>query len=193
MLGVDHQMSPSLRLGGGFSASVTNTTGAASRADTSGYHLLAYGTYDTKHLRLNGGLVQSWYTANVTRTLALDDLGNANGTVASRSTQLFVDLSTPIFLDKRADTQMTLWPFGQVSQTWLHTSNFGATGAEASLRGQATNASVGFGTLGARLTHQWRSEETTWQASLSAGWQRAWWDLAPRPQHWPLRQAQTSR
>ena len=57
--------------------------------------------------------------------------------------------------------------------------NFGETGAEAGLTGQATNASVGFGTLGARLTHQWQSEETTWQASLSAGWQRAWGDRSP--------------
>ncbi len=179
VLGVDHKISPYLRLGGGFSASVTNTTVAASSADTSGYHLLAYGTYDTDHLRLNGGLVQSWNTASVTRTLPLDDLGNASGTVASRSTQLFADLSTPITLHKREDTQTTLWPFGQVSQTWLNTSNFGETGAEAALSGQATNASVGFGTLGARLTHQWQSEQTHWQASLSAGWQRAWGDLAP--------------
>ena len=179
VLGVDHQVSPNLRLGGGFSASVTDTTVAASSADTSGYHLLAYGTYDTRHLRLNGGVVQSWNTANVNRTLPLDDLGNARGTVASRSTQLFADLSTPITLNKREDTRTTLWPFGQVSQTWLQTSNFGETGAEAALSGQATNASVGFGTLGARLTHQWQSEETTWQASLSAGWQRAWGDLAP--------------
>jgi subtilase-type serine protease len=179
VLGVDHQVSPSLRLGGGFSASVTDTKVAASSAGTSGYHLLAYGTYDTSYFRLNGGLVQSWYTANVNRTLPLDDQGNASGTVASRSTQLFADLSTPITLHKREDIQTTLWPFGQVSQTWLNTSNFGETGAEAALSGQATNASVGFGTLGARLAHQWQSQETTWQASFSAGWQRAWGDLSP--------------
>jgi outer membrane autotransporter protein len=38
---------------------------------------------------------------------------------------------------------------------------------------------VGFGTLGARLTHQWQRGQTHWQASLSAGWQRAWGDRSP--------------
>jgi len=119
----------------------------------------------------------------VNRTLPLDEAGNANGTVASRSTQLFADISTPLTLSRFAspDTtyQTTLSPFGQISQVWLNTSNFGETGAEAALSGQATNASVGFGTLGARLTHQWQTKETSWQTSLSAGWQRAWGDLAP--------------
>lgn len=179
ILGIDHKLSPNLRLGGGFSASVTNTSVAASSADTSGYHLLAYAAYQNSHLRLNGGVVQSWYTANVNRTLPLDDLGNASGTVASRSTQLFADLSSPVTIHKQEGQHTTLSPFGQVSQIWLNTSNFGETGAEAGLSGQATNASTGFGTLGARLSHQWQSDKTNWQTSLSMGWQRAWGDLAP--------------
>jgi len=165
---------------------------AASRATTQGYGMMAYASYDTKAFRLNGGVVQSWNVADVNRTLLLDDQGNARGTVASRSTQLFADLSTPITLYKQQNQQnqqsqqnpqtthhTTLSPFAQVSQTWLHTSNFGENGAEAGLSGQATNASTGFGTLGARLSHEWQTEKTRWQASLSAGWQRAWGDLAP--------------
>ncbi len=179
ILGIDHKLSPNLILGGGFSASVTNTSVAASSADTSGYHLLAYAKYQSSHLRLNGGVVQSWYTANVNRTLPLDDLGNASATVASHSTQLFADLSSPVTIYKQEGQHTTLSPFGQVSQIWLNTSNFGETGAEAGLNGQATNASTGFGTLGARLGHQWQSDQTNWQASLSVGWQRAWGDLAP--------------
>jgi subtilase-type serine protease len=179
ILGVDHKVSPNLRLGGGFSASVTNTSVAASRADTSGYHLLAYGTYQNSHLRLNGGVVQSWYTANVNRTLPLDDLGNASGTLGSNSTQLFTDLSSPITINKGQDHHTNISPFGQVSQIWLNTSNFGENGAEAGLSGQATNASTGFGTLGARLSHEWQSNQTNWQASLSVGWQRAWGDRSP--------------
>ena len=183
ILGVDHEVTPNLRIGGGLAMSNTSTSVAASRAYTQGYSLLGYGTYSTNHWRLNGGVVQSWHTADVNRTLALDDLGNANGTVASRSTQIFADLSSPIELYTRENTEQTssttLWPFGQVSQTWLHTSNFGENGAEAALSGQATNASVGFGTLGARLTHQWQRDHTHWQASLSAGWQRAWGDRSP--------------
>jgi len=124
-------------------------------------------------------VVQSWYTANVNRTLPLDDLGNASATVASHSTQLFADLSSPVTIYKQKGQHTTLSPFGQVSQIWLNTSNFGETGAEAGLNGQATNASTGFGTLGARLGHQWQSDQTNWQASLSVGWQRAWGDLAP--------------
>lgn len=73
----------------------------------------------------------------------------------------------------------TLWPFAQVSQMWLRTANFGETGAEAALSGQSTNASAGFGTLGARLTHEWQTGEISWQTSLSAGWQRAWGVLSP--------------
>jgi uncharacterized protein with beta-barrel porin domain len=151
--------------------------------------MMAYASYDTKAFRLNGGVVQSWNVADVNRTLPLDDQGNANGTVASRSTQLFADLSTPITLYKQQNQQnqqnpqtthhTTLSPFAQVSQTWLHTSNFGENGAEAGLNGQATNASTGFGTLGARLSHEWQTDKTRWQASLSAGWQRAWGDRAP--------------
>ena len=179
ILGVDHQVTPHLRLGGGLSVSNTSTSVAASRAVTQGYSMLLYGTYGTGVFRLNGGVVQSWNTADVSRTLPLDDQGNANGTVASRSTQLFADLSTPISLDKGKDSETTLSPFGQISQTWLHTSNFGETGAEAALAGQATHAQVGFGTLGARLSHQWQTEKTSWQASVSAGWQRAWGDLSP--------------
>jgi outer membrane autotransporter barrel domain len=182
ILGVDHEVTPNLRLGGGLAVNNTSTSVAASRAYTQGYSVLGYGTYQTNHWRLNGGVVQSWNTADVSRTLALDDLGNANGTVASRSTQLFADLSSPIELYKQGGAQRTttmLWPFGQVSQTWLHTSNFGERGAEAALSGHATNASVGFGTLGARLTHQWQRDQTHWQASLSAGWQRAWGDRSP--------------
>jgi subtilase-type serine protease len=179
ILGVDHKVSPSLRLGGGFSASSTNTSVAASSAGTSGYHVMLYGTYDRELVRLNGGVVQSWYTASVNRTLPLDDQGNASGTVASRSTQLFADLSSPITISKREDHHTALSPFAQVSQIWLNTSNFGETGAEAGLSGQATNASTGFGTLGARLSHQWQSNQTNWQASVSAGWQRAWGDLSP--------------
>ncbi len=45
--------------------------------------------------------------------------------------------------------------------------------------GQCANASAGFGTLGARLNHQWQVQETNWQASLSVGWQRAWGDRSP--------------
>ncbi len=179
ILGVDHKLSPNLRLGGGFSANVTNTSVAASSAGTSGYHVMLYGTYDRELVRLNGGVVQSWYTADVYRTLPLDDQGNADGTVASRSTQLFADLSSPVTLSKQPDHHTTLSPFAQVSQIWLSTSNFGETGAEAGLSGQATNASTGFGTLGARLSHQWQSNQTNWQASLSAGWQRAWGNLSP--------------
>ncbi len=179
ILGIDHKLSPNLRLGGGFSASMTNTTVAASEADTSGYHVMLYGTYSQDKVRLNAGAVQSWYTANVNRTLPFDDLGNANGTVASRSTQLFADLSSPITINKQEDHHTTVSPFGQVNQIWLNTSNFGETGAEAGLKGQATNASTGFGTLGARLSHQWQAEQTNWQASLSMGWQRAWGDLSP--------------
>jgi len=160
---------------------------AASRATTQGYGMMAYASYDTKAFRLNGGVVQSWNVADVNRTLPLDDQGNARGTVASRSTQLFADLSIPITINKQQDHgtthhithHTTLSPFAQVSQTWLHTSNFGENGAEAGLSGQATNASTGFGTLGARLSHEWQTDKTRWQASLSAGWQRAWGDLAP--------------
>lgn len=179
ILGADRQLSPNLRLGGGLSASNMSTSVAASRAKTQGYSALLYGTYNTEALRLNAGLVQSWHQADVDRTLPLDDLGNASGSVPSRSTQLFADLSTPIHLQQQQETQTTLWPFGQLSQTWLHTSSFDETGAEAALKGQATDAQVGFGTLGARLTHQWQSDETLWQASLSAGWQHGWGDLSP--------------
>ena len=179
VLGVDHKISPSLRLGGGFSASLTETEVAASEASTTGYHLLAYGTYDNGHLRLNGGLVQSWNVASVNRTLSRDDQGNATGTVASNSTQLFADLSTPLPIHRQHAQRTMLWPFAQVSQMWLRTANFGETGAEAALSGQSTNASAGFGTLGARLTHEWQTGEISWQTSLSAGWQRAWGDLSP--------------
>ena len=175
ILGVDHQVSPSLRLGGGLSVSNTSTSVAASQAFTQGYSMLLYGTYGTQAFRLNGGVVQSWQVADVSRTLPLDDQGNARGTVASRSTQLFAEMSAPIGLESNT----TLWPFAQVSQTWLHTSNFGETDAEAALAGRATHAQVGFGTLGARLSHQWETEKTSWQASVSAGWQRAWGDLSP--------------
>jgi subtilase-type serine protease len=189
ILGVDHQVNPHLRLGGGLVVSNTSTSVAASQATTQGYGMMAYASYDNKSFRLNGGVVQSWNVADVNRTLPLDDQGNARGTVASRSTQLFADLSTPITLYKQQNQQnpqnpqtthhTTLSPFAQVSQTWLHTSNFGENGAEAGLSGQATNASTGFGTLGARLSHEWQTSQTRWQASLSAGWQRAWGDLAP--------------
>lgn len=152
ILGVDHKLSPNFRLGGGFSASVTSTSVAASDADTSGYHVMLYGTHNRNLLRLSAGAVQSWYTANVNRTLPLDDLGNAKGTVASRSTQLFADLSNSITINKQQDHgtlhHTTTSPFAQVSQIWLKTSNFGETVAEAGLSGQATNASTGFGVLG---------------------------------------------
>ena len=183
VMGIDKRISSNWRFGGGFSASLTDTTVAASQAQTNGYHVLIYGTHDSQALRLNGGLVQSWYSASVNRGLSLDDQGDARGTVASRSTQLFADLSTPIALG--ADT--TLSPFGQLSQTWLQTSNFGERFAEAGLSGEATTAAVGFGTLGARLSHQWQSDkgrlpgdwQGNWQMSVSAGWQRAWGDLSP--------------
>ena len=179
VMGLDHAVSRRLRVGGGFSASTTDTTVAASRANTSGYHLMLYGTYDADIIRLNVGAVQSWYSANVSRTLPLDDLGNASSTVASQSTQLFGEISAPIKLAHAENHQTSLSPFGQVSQTWLNTANFGESGAEAALSGQATGASVGFGTLGARLNHQWQTDKTLWQASLSAGWQHAWGDLSP--------------
>ena len=179
ILGVDHALTPNFRLGGGFSASTTTTTVAASSANTDGYHFMLYSTYDKDRLRLNSGVVQSWYSANVQRTLPLDDQGNANGTVDSRSTQLFADLSSPFTLSKQQDRQTTLSPFGQVSQIWLQTLNFGENGAEAALSGQASNASTGFGTLGARLSHEWQTGKNSWQVGVSAGWQRAWGDLSP--------------
>jgi subtilase-type serine protease len=179
VMGLDHAVSQRLRIGGGFSASTTDTTVAASRANTSGYHLMLYGTYDADIIRLNGGAVQSWYSANVSRTLPLDDLGNASSTVASQSTQLFGEISAPLKLAHAENQQTSLSPFAQVSQTWLNTANFGESGAEAALSGQATGASVGFGTLGARVNHQWQTDKTLWQASLSAGWQHAWGDLSP--------------
>ena len=84
ILGVDHALTTNFRLGGGFSASTTNTSVAASSANTNGYHVMLYSTYDTNRLRLNSGVVQSWYSASMKRTLPLDDRGNAKGTVDSR-------------------------------------------------------------------------------------------------------------
>lgn len=179
ILGVDHALTPNFRLGGGFSTSTTTTSVAASSANTDGYHFMLYSTYDKDRLRLNSGVVQSWYSANVQRTLPLDDQGNANGTVDSRSTQLFADLSSPFTISQQQNHHTTLSPFGQVSQIWLQTSSFGESGAEAALSGQASNASTGFGTLGARLSHQWQTGKNSWQVGVSAGWQRAWGDLSP--------------
>jgi subtilase-type serine protease len=178
-LGLDHALTPNFRLGGGFSASSTNTSVADSSADTNGYHVMLYSTYDKNSLRLNSGVVQSWYSANMKRALPLDDRGNAKGTVDSRSTQLFVDLSSPITLSQQQDHQTTISPFGQVSQIWLQTSKFNESGAEAGLSGLAANANTGFGTLGARLNHQWKTGEHNWQVGISAGWQTAWGDLSP--------------
>jgi subtilase-type serine protease len=179
MLGVDHALTPSFRLGGGFSGGLTNTTVAASSANTNGYHVMLYSAYGKDSLRLNSGVVQSWYEANMKRGLSLDDQGNAKGKVGSRSTQLFADLSSPITLSQQQDHHTTLSPFGQISQIWLQTSSFGETGATARLTGLATNANTGFGTLGARLSHQWKAGENDWQAGISAGWQRAWGSLSP--------------
>lgn len=175
ILGLDHALTPTLRLGGGLSASQTNTTVAASNAATDGYHLMLYGAYTHERIHLNGGLVQSWYTTNVNRTLSVDDLGNPKGSVSSSSTQLFLDASSPIKLQ----TGTTLSPFAQLSQIWLNTSSFSESGAEASLTGASSRTSVGFGTLGARLQHEWTHHKTAWQATLSAGWQRGWGDLSP--------------
>ena len=179
MLGVDHALTPSFRLGGGFSGGTTNTTVAASSSNTNGYHVILYNAYGKDSLRLNSGVVQSWYEANMKRGLSSDDQGNAKGKVGSRSTQLFADLSRPITLSQQEDHHTTLSPFGQVSQIWLQTSSFGETGATARLTGLATNANTGFGTLGARLSHQWKAGENDWQAGISAGWQRAWGSLSP--------------
>ena len=179
ILGVDHALTTNFRLGGGFSASTTNTSVASSSANTNGYHVMLYSTYDKNRLRLNSGVVQSWYSANMRRTLPLDDRGNAKGTVDSRSTQLFADLSSPITLSQLQDHHTTIAPFGQVSQIWLQTSKFSESGAEAGLTGFVTNANTGFGTLGARLSHQWKTDKNNWQVGLSAGWQRAWGDLSP--------------
>lgn len=179
ILGVDHALTPSFRLGGGFSGGITNTTVASSSANTNGYHVMLYSAYGKDSLRLNSGVVQSWYAANMKRGLSLDDQGNAKGKVDSRSTQLFADLSRPITLSQQQDHHTTLSPFGQVSQIWLQTSSFGETGAAARLTGLAANANTGFGTLGARLSHQWKAGEKEWQAGISAGWQRAWGTLSP--------------
>lgn len=179
IVGVDHALTPSFRLGGGFSAGMTNTTVAASSANTNGYHVMLYSAYGKDSLRLNSGVVQSWYAANMKRGLSLDDQGNAKGQVDSSSTQLFADLSRPITLSQQQDHHTTLSPFGQISQIWLQTSSFGESGATARLTGLATNANTGFGTLGARLSHQWKTSENDWQAGISAGWQRAWGTLSP--------------
>ncbi|CAN1483802.1 Outer membrane autotransporter barrel [Burkholderiaceae bacterium] len=179
IVGVDHALTPSFRLGGGFSAGMTNTTVAASSANTNGYHVMLYSAYGKDSLRLNSGVVQSWYAANMKRGLSLDDQGNAKGQVDSSSTQLFADLSRPITLSQQQDHHTTLSPFGQISQIWLQTSSFGESGAIARLTGLATNANTGFGTLGARLSHQWKTSENDWQAGISAGWQRAWGTLSP--------------
>ncbi len=178
-LGLDHALTPNFRLGGGFSASLTNTTVADSSANTNGYHVMLYSTYDKSSLRLNSGVVQSWYSANMKRTLPLDDRGNAKGIVNSSSTQLFADLSSPVTLSHQKDHRTTISPFGQVSQIWLQTSKFNESGAQAALSGLATNANTGFGTLGARLSHQWKTGEHSWHAGVSAGWQRAWGSLSP--------------
>jgi subtilase-type serine protease len=179
MLGVDHALTPSFRLGGGFSGGLASTTVAASSANTNAYHVMLYSAYAKDRLRLTSGVVQSWYVADMKRGLSLDDQGNAKGKVDSRSTQLFADLSSPITLSQQQDHHTTLSPFGQVSQIWLQTSSFGETGARAGLTGLATQASTGFGTLGARLSHQWTIGESDWQAGISAGWQRAWGTLSP--------------
>ena len=179
MLGVDHALTPSFRLGGGFSGGLASTTVAASSANTNAYHVMLYSAYAKDRLRLTSGVVQSWYVADMKRGLSLDDQGNAKGKVDSRSTQLFADLSSPITLSQQQDHHTTLSPFGQISQIWLQTSSFGETGATARLTGLATNASTGFGTLGARLSHQWTIGENDWQAGISAGWQRAWGTLSP--------------
>jgi subtilase-type serine protease len=175
ILGLDHAVTPSLRLGGALSASTTSTSVQASAAETNGFHALLYGTFERSALRLNAGVVQSWFDAKVNRSLPLDDLGNARSSVSSNSTQLFLDASTPITLQPST----TVSPFAQVSQTWLQTASFHETGAEARLSGQSANAAVGFGTVGARLQQQWQTKEMSWQASVSAGWQRAWGDLVP--------------
>ena len=177
LIAADRPVGPGLRVGAGFATDSTKTKVASSRANTSAHHALVYATHESDGLRVNGALTQSWNESDVSRTIAVDDQGDARSTVDSRATRIFAELSLPQLLK----AGVTLSPFVRFDQSWLHTRGFTETGAEAALSGRAVDSEVGFGTVGARWVREWQADDdaAVWQASVSAGWQHAWGDRSP--------------
>lgn len=179
LFGLDHAVSPHLRLGGAFGFNDLSAKNQQSQAATQGYHLALYGTAELKPLRLSAGLTQSWYGVKTTRTLpyslSADGPGVAKGDLPGSATQLFLDVGIPITLS----AQNILQPFVNVSQTWLRMDSFAESGSVLALKGDASNTSTAFSTLGLRWQKGWQTQKTTWQVHAMTGWQRAWGNLAP--------------
>lgn len=179
IFGLDHALTPNLKLGGAFAFNDLSTKNQQSQANSQGYHLALYGTADIKPLRLSAGLTQSWYGTKTNRTvpysLSTDGPGVAKGDVSGRATQLFVDVGLPISVSP----ENILQPFVNVSQTWLRIGSFAENGSVLALNGEASNASTAFSTMGLRWQIGWQSHKENWQVHAMTGWQRGWGNLTP--------------
>lgn len=181
LFGIDHSLSDGFRLGGAFGFTQIDTTVVNSRASAQAHHLALYGSGAVSLVALTGGVVQSWYDAQVNRTLTRA-LANDPGTRLSTdqsgySTQLFADISLPLPLTLTPRQQ--LQPFVQLSQTWLSMGAFTEKGGAAALQGQKSRAAAGFGTLGLRWKSAWSVQDKNAFVSAMVGWQRGWGDLSP--------------
>ena len=179
LFGLDHAVSKNIKLGGVFGFNDLSSNSQNSQANTQGYHLALYGTTQASMLRLSGGVTQSWYGVKANRSLPYnlsdDRAGTATSSLPGSATQLFIDVGIPLTLAPQHELQ----PFLNVSQTWLRMGSFSETGGALALKGEASNASTAFSTLGLRWKNSWQIRTTKWQVNAMAGWQRGWGDLAP--------------
>ncbi|WP_159079019.1 autotransporter domain-containing protein [Orrella marina] len=177
LVGLEHALSPALRLGGVLGWNQTSAEASASKARTNAYQLGVYGAADLGRARLSAGVTQSWYEVDVNRTISAG-YGTPAGSGASSSlsgdaTQVFADIGLPFSFS----ANHTVQPFWNVSQTWLRMSSFNETASFAGLKGDASQNASGFSTLGVRLQSDFQASGATWSTSAMIGWQRGWGDL----------------
>ena len=180
LMGVDHAVSESFRLGGALGFTQLWANASNSKASTQAYHLALYGTGSVGAFRTSGGITQSFFESGVSRTLpaGIDSPvgSSASGNLSGRATQLFAEMGLPMRIDPLNEVQ----PFVNVSQTWLQMGSFNETGSVAALRGNSSHASTAFSTVGVRWQRSWQVKDVKWQVSAMAGWQHGWGDLSPK-------------
>ena len=180
LMGIDHAVSDSFRVGGALGFNQLWTHASSSKASTQAYHLALYGTGTAGAFRTSGGITQSFFEVAVNRSLpaGLDSVAGSSvsGNLSGSATQLFAEIGMPF----RVDSQNEVQPFINVSQTWLQMGSVRETGSVAALQGSSSHASTAFGTAGLRWQKSWQAEQVKWHVSAMAGWQHGWGDLSPQ-------------
>ncbi|WP_181832507.1 autotransporter domain-containing protein [Bosea caraganae] len=177
MVGADVAVFDNLRFGAlaGYSRSEFDAKGRVDSGSSDNYHLGLYGGGQWGGIGLRAGASYTWHDVDTRRTVSFTGFGDSlKGGYNAGTAQVFGELGYRVDLGRVA-----LEPFAGLAYVNLHSDGFTEQGGAAALAAHGSDTSVGFSTLGLRVSSslQVQGMELTLRGTL--GWRHAFGDTTP--------------